>query len=608
MEKLKKYRRKNKIISFCLICILSITMLNGCGEETALNINNSETVTETSLNTASSIDYNMELTESTVNKEFTDREQDASYDTEEAFLITLKDNKTKVSNNSVTVKDNTVKITKAGTYIISGTLENGQIIIDASKSDKIQLVLKNAEINCDTSAAIYVKQADKVFLTLDKNSKNILSGGTNYVDIDDNTIDGVIYSKDDLCINGSGELTVEANYKHGIVSKDDLVIISGIIHVTAVKQCLSGKACIRIKDGTFELETKGKGLKSDNTDDTKQGNIYIANGTFQINSEDDALHASGSMVIDDGNFTINAGDDAFHADVDTVVNNGTIKIISCYEGLEGHRVVVNGGEITLTASDDGINAADPNASSEATDIPHKKTDSTDENTDSSTPNEDNQKPTETENKPPNDILDENTKIQPPSGDTPSIDDSEGRKMLRGGKGGGSKENDMKTYIKITGGTIKVSADGDGIDSNGGLMVTGGTIYVNGSVGKGDGALDYDGEGIITGGIVAAVGSSGMAQSFGETSTQYSFMQVLTESQKAGAKISVKDSTGKELLNYTPEKDYDCVVISSPDLKKGAIYTLTAGTETADITLESIAVSNKTEGMKERGRTNSSSSL
>lgn len=613
MKQLKLlYKRKKSKRELFLACILITTIITGCGNETGSSTSSLNTSEETSKETT--IDYNMELTESTVNTEFTKQEQDQSYDEKEATIITLEDINSKVNGSGASVKNSTVTITKAGTYVISGTLNNGQIIVEATKTDKIQIILKNTNINCDTSAALYVKQADKVFLTLADKSKNVLSGGTQYVAIDDNTIDGVIFSKDDFCINGNGALTVEANYKHGIVSKDDLVITNGTINVTAKSQCLSGKDCIRIKNGTFILKSSKKGLKSENTDNIKLGNIYIAGGTFTIDTEDDAVHASGSTIVDGGTFKIETGDDAFHSDVDTVINKGTIEIASCYEGLEGHRVVINGGKITITASDDGINAADPNASTETTDIPSMKKERTNETNKSTDNNTENSSNVDNESKESNNPTDKNQQlssdftnmesVQKPPSDLPDMDDEEAKKMFKGGQGHGEGiANDAKAYIKITGGTISVSADGDGIDSNGSLMIAGGTIYVDGSTGNGDSALDYDGNGIITGGTFIALGSSGMAQSFGDASTQYSFMEVLNENQKAGTKIVLEDVDKKEILSYTAKKDYNCIVISSKDLTKDSTYTLTAGTETSEITIDSIAVSNKTGGMREREKVN-----
>ncbi len=142
-----------------------------------------------------------------------------------------------------------------------------------------------------------------------------------------------------------------------------MAVTGGNISVNAVSQCLAGKDEVKILDGTFLLTTSGKAVKSSNEDDTSLGNIYVAGGTFTVNSKDDSFHADGTMVIDGGTFTVESGDDAFHADQDLVINNGTITVTSCYEGLEAYRVSVNGGEISIQASDDGINAAQPKSSS-----------------------------------------------------------------------------------------------------------------------------------------------------------------------------------------------------------------------------------------------------
>ena len=144
----------------------------------------------------------------------------------EAVKITLNKTTATVSGSGVKADGSTITITEEGVYIVSGTLEDGQIIVDASDSDKVQIVLDGVHINCETNAAIYVREADKVFITLAENSSNTLGGGNEYSQIDDNTVDGVIFSKSDLVCNGTGSLTIEADYKHGIVSKDCLLYTS----------------------------------------------------------------------------------------------------------------------------------------------------------------------------------------------------------------------------------------------------------------------------------------------------------------------------------------------------------------------------------------------
>lgn len=157
--------------------------------------------------------------------------------------------------------------------------------------------------------------------------------------------------------------------------------------------------------------------------------------------------------------------------------------------------------------------------------------------------------------------------------------------------GGSMENDTNAYIKITGGTLSVDAGGDGLDSNGSLIISGGTVYVAGPVNNGNGAIDYNGDGIITGGVVIAAGSSGMAQGFDDSSSQCSVLYNLTTQQEAGTTITLKDKDGNELISFTPEKKYSSVVISSPKLQTGSTYTLTAGSEQTELTLESTVTSN-----------------
>nr|WP_314460849.1 carbohydrate-binding domain-containing protein [uncultured Clostridium sp.] len=543
---------------------LAATSISGCNSQTATESTAFSQSTQEDSDTDGSTDSSSP--EVTVDKNFTDRDKDGSCDESSSVKISLNAAGAEAEGTGVSVSGSTVTISKEGTYIVSGTLENGQIIVDAADTDKVQIVLDNAGINCNTSAAIYVKSADKVFVTLADGTTNKLSGGTEYIDTDDNTVDGVIFSKDNLTVNGSGSLEVNANYKHGIVSKDTLAITGGNISITAVSQCLSGKDEVKILDGTFQLTTSGKAVKSDNEDDTSSGNIYVAGGTFAVNSKDDSFHASGTIVIDGGTFTLESGDDAFHADQDVVVNDGTITVTGSYEGLEGHRVTINGGEISIKASDDGINAAEPKSST-----------------------------SEGENTQQDQSGKERPGLQPGGQQRRGGGPGGGSGGMGGGQMGGSMENDTNAYVKITGGTLYVDAGGDGLDSNGSLIISGGTVYVTGPVNDGDGAIDYNGDGIITGGVVVAVGSSGMAQGFDDSSSQCSVLYNLTAQQEAGTTITLKDKDGNELISFTPEKKYSSVVISSPKLQTGTTCTLTAGSELTELTLESIVTSNASRG-------------
>lgn len=617
-----KYRKK--LLTALLAAVLMAAMLCGCagdsgdGEASASSLDGEADAGNR--DKAEETDQNMELAGSEIGREFTERDRDSSYTESEAVQIELEGNSISADGRGVSVSGNTVTISEEGTYVVSGHLNDGQILVDASDSAKIQIVLKNAEIYCGTSAAIYIREADKVFLTLAEGSKNVLGGGAEYTDTDENTVDGVIFSKADLTLNGAGSLEINAEYKHGIVSKDDLVITGGSITVNAVSQCLSGKDSVKIADGVFVLNSEGKGIKAENTDDSTLGNIYIAGGKFTIRTEDDSLHASGSIVIDGGDLIVESGDDACHADADVVINEGTVLVNSCYEGLEGYRVVINGGTVDITASDDAINAAAPkNASDTGNQDRTSRQEGEMQPGGEALQNSD--MPDEKESldgEPQNGELSQNGKLLqaeelpdgelPQAGGMPEGELSEDGEMpaaggRRGGQmpgggdtGRGSIENDSNAYIKITGGELTVTAGGDGLDSNGSLFLSGGTVCINGTASQGDSALDYNGIAEVTGGVLMASGSSGMAQGFSSSSSQCSILRALDESQEAGSTVTLSDSAGKTFLSWSPAVQYSCVVLTSPELKLGETYTLSAGSENLEITLDSIAVSNKTGGM------------
>ena len=191
--------------------------------------------------------------------------------------------------------------------MISGTLTNGQIIIDTNENAKVRLVLNGVQINSDTSAALYIKQADKVFVTLAQGSNNTLSNMQEFVAIDDSNIDGVVFSKSDLTFNGQGSLTVNAAYGHGIVCKDDLVFTGGNYTVNAQNQGVTANDSVRIADGTFAVTAGKDAIHAENTENSDLGFIYIANGTFTLNASGDGLDASGVVQVDNGTMNITAG-------------------------------------------------------------------------------------------------------------------------------------------------------------------------------------------------------------------------------------------------------------------------------------------------------------
>ena len=241
-------------------------------------------------------------------------------------------NETQEEINVVLSGEDNLTINKAGTYILSGEL-NGSVIVD-SQGD-VNLVLDGANINATNFAAIYIKTANMCTISLADGSDNYLNDGETYTQIDDNNVDAVIYSKDDLVLTGSGSLTIDGNYKHGIVSKDDLTIDSGIYNVTVNSTGVVGKDHLTINGGTINVTSGKDSLKSNNDEDEDLGIITINGGDININSGDDAITAYTSLIINDGNININKS----------------------YEGLESAKITINGGNITIISSDDGINAA-----------------------------------------------------------------------------------------------------------------------------------------------------------------------------------------------------------------------------------------------------------
>ena len=605
---------KIKKISALIIAAALICSMSGCGKSDS-----------------SDSDKSSQVTALNASEMFTDRDKEIGYDESECVSIVLNNDSAQCSSDGVKISGSTVTISAEGTYILSGTLTNGMIIVDAAKEDKIQLVLNDAHINCDTSAAIYVKQADKVFITLASDTKNTLSNAKEFVAIDDNDIDAVIFSKDDLTINGNGSLTVNAAYGHGIVSKDDMVITGGTYSITAEKRGISGNDSIRIADGSITVASGTDGLHSENTDDSALGYIYIADGQFKITSDTDGLDASGIIQVDGGTFSITTGggsanastkqDGSINGDwgkwgggrggrdkkpsalptsmttavVPTASTAATVTTdteTSSSKGLKSdNSIIINSGEFTIDSSDDSVHS---NNDIQITDGTLKLSSGDDGiHADSSLKISGG---SITVTKSYEGIEGQNIDISGGSVSVISSDDGinaaggsdQSSTADRPGRNGFS--SDESAYINISGGKINVNASGDGIDSNGNLTVSGGEIYVSGSTNGGNGALDYNGKAIISGGIVIAAGSSGMAQNFGSDSTQGS-MLVNASTQPANTEIILKDKNGSTIASFTPSKQYNCVVISCPEIKKGETYTLQCGDSKTSVTMDSLIYGN-----------------
>ena len=451
---------------------------------------------------------------------FTKRDLAGNYDESEAVKITLSGKTAACNSSNVQIEDGVVTIKAAGVYVLSGTLTDGTIVVDAGDDDKVQLVLDGVSIMAADYAAIYAKNADKVFVKLAEGAGNRLTVSGDYVQTDDNNVDAVIFAKCDLTLNGTGSLTVKDNTGHGIVSKDDLVVTGGTYTIYSQDHCLNGKDSVRIADGTFNLSCDEDGIHAGN-DDQQDGYVYIEGGDINISVGDDAIHAEGLLII----------------------TGGDIDVSKSCEGVEGDKILVTGGDIDVISSDDGFNAAGGS-----------------------------------------------------SGSGYNHDGFGGGPDM----GGVYMDADSDAYIFITGGTININADGDGIDSNGCIGITGGSVYVLGPSDNGNGAMDYGICAAITGGEIVAVGGSGMAQGFGDESTQCSALVNFDEWIDAGETITLTNSDGKEVLSYKADKKFNSVVISTSDMKQGGIYTLTVGDQGSTFTLDDITYSEGSGGMQRPG--------
>ena len=285
-----------KIISILLVTLIIIISFCGCSADSSAS---------------SEINFD-EL--------FTSRDLENGYDEDEAKYISLS--------------DETITINKEGVYVLSGAISDGQIIINADESAKIQLVLNGVTINSSSSAAIYIIEADKVFITTAKETDNTLTTTGKFLSDGDINVDGVIFSKADLTLNGQGTLNISTSYGNGIVSKDDLKLTSGAYNINVSKNGLEANDIIAIADGEYNIEAQNDALNSD--EDTA-----IIGGTLNIIAEDDGIHTSNELYV----------------------KGGKINISQSYEGLEGKAIYISGGDIKLNASDDGLNAAGGNDSS-----------------------------------------------------------------------------------------------------------------------------------------------------------------------------------------------------------------------------------------------------
>lgn len=508
------------------------------------------------------------------------------WDTGEATAVTFSGTGAAIQGAGASMRSGVLSITAAGTFVCSGTLTDGHIEVDAKGTGTVVLVLNGVSLTSRNYAPIYVKKAEKAVITLAKGSTNTVTDGQTYTFPDAGTDEpnAAIFSKKDLTINGSGALTVKAQYNNGITSKDTLRIAGGTITVDAADDGLMGRDAVSIRAGTIRISAADDGIKATNAEEAGKGKITIEGGTITIDAGGDGIQAEtdahlsggtlhitsgdgsanasttasggwrdgwgsfgttgdetsakgikagGDLTLTDGTYTIDAADDTLHANGNLTVRGGVFQLASGDDGAHADKTLtVDGGTIAITKSYEGLEGGTVVISGGTTRLK-----AGDDGINAAGGN-----------------------------DGSSVNGRPGQNAFASGD----------HEIRITGGTLVIDADGDGIDSNGGITMTAGTVLVSGPTGSGNGALDYDGSCTISGGLLVAAGSRGMAQAPGTSSTQNSVLVGFSYTQAAGTLFRIAAADGGEVVTFAPAKAYETVVVCSPKLQTGGSYTVYSG--------------------------------
>ena len=479
------------------------------------------------------------------NTYFTENDMDGDWSTEGAVEITLQGAEGTINGTGAYFLDGSLVIAKPGNYVLSGELTDGSIIVEAYDTSKIWIMLNGVSVKCSDDACLRVDQADKVFVTLAEGTENTLESGDTFSEeaIADGT-GGVIYSHDDLTINGNGSLSIKGGPEHGIEVNDSLV---------------------------------------------------ITGGTINIESTSDGIHVNDAFRFDSADLTVSCGDDAVHCDQEILIAGGSILIEKCNEGIEALTVDIQGGDITIYPSDDGINATDGSTS----DMPGGFGGGMQQ---MQTAGE--QGTAETRSTTEESVKEQNTaeesSIEQSAAEESSIEQNiaeESEEEQGKDESGDVETEESKTpCVTISGGSVTIinesGMDSDGIDSNGDIRITGGKVLVSLNGNGGNNALDYGSENggqcFIDGGTVIAAGGSSMLEGISSDSAQSSVTYVLSETTQPDETVKLSDSEGNMLIEESVPCGFSAVILSSADMKQGETYTLEIGETQEEIMVSEIA--------------------
>ncbi len=580
---------------------------------------------------------------------FSDRDMNPGY--EASAEITLGE-VIQSNDSSVAINGTTATITKEGIYRLSGSIADGQIIVDAHNA-KVQLILDNAEISSNTSSAILARDCDKLFLTLAPGSVNSLSDSGSYVYEDEaaQEPDACVFSKDSLVINGEGTLNITGNFADGIHSKDDVIITGGAVNITSKGDGIKGKDYTAICGGSLDITSGEDGIKSTKTGDTALGFVYFSGGDIKINAQQDGIQAETDVVITDGTFSITSGNGAEspvknHNDMDlggrfdesmtppdsfgegmtppdgfgegmtppdgfgesmtppenaesvantTETDNSETASISKKGIKGGSSVNVSGGDFVVNSSDDALHSNGTVAVSGGNFTLSSGDDGIH-----------------------GDLLVKisggNVKIERSYEGIEGavIEISAGSTDVNAQDDGinasdGTSQTGLGTYsdgveLNISGSAdLHVNAQGDGLDSNGSMRISGGSTVVDGPTSGGNGALDGNGEMIVTSGTLIAAGSAQMAEIPNDSSSQNVVSVTFDSAQSAGTNVQLKDESNAVIIDFTSEKKFENIVISSPELENNCKYTFYLdGAKAESFTINSVVTTIGQQGLMSGG--------
>ncbi|WP_315294052.1 carbohydrate-binding domain-containing protein [Rothia mucilaginosa] len=542
-------KKSNMIKSATSITLLAALALTGCSATSTSNASATAT-SATSTSSSSTSDTTSKVADSfsTDVKSGAKLAEDTHYSAKDVTWDSSSEVTIDLSNptatDGVTVSDGVITITKAGNYKLTGTYE-GQIKVEATSGDMVRLILNNATITNSTGAAINMVEADEVVIYTASGTTNTVSDGSSYSDTASGSPDAAIYSKSDLTLAGEGALKVEGKYEEGIHTTDGLVIASGTLEVNAANTGIKGKDYVDILDGTITVTASQDGIKATNDTDGNRGWVRLSGGTVNIS----------------------AGDDGFKAERVLEISGGTLNITQSNEGIEAQYINILDGTVNVTSSDDGINAS-YSTTSTTTESASTSTTQTTQGNQSAQGNQ--------------------AALQAPSGSAGQAP-AGGQAPSGGGAGGGGTFEVVDATINITGGTVTVNANGDGIDSNGTATLSGGTLIVNGPFTGGNASLDTNGDLLLNGATVTAGNSGDMFEAPSTNSTS-GYVKISNVSNlSAGTTVQVADSSGNVVANYkVTNSNTALILVSSSKITKGASYTVYTTTDSVDASSTTLA--------------------